>query len=48
LDFLAVWLAAHGGGVLPGHARVKSTGKTSGGGDAYMSGGPVRHRREQP
>jgi hypothetical protein len=33
-NFSAVWLAAYGVGVLPGHARVKSTGKTSGEGDA--------------
>ena len=39
--WLVTRLAAHGGGVLPGHARVKSTGKTSGGSDAYIPGGPA-------
>jgi hypothetical protein len=33
---------------LTGHARRKITGKTSGGDDAYVSDGPVRHRPKQP
>jgi len=47
LSSLLPWaLAAHGGGVLPGHAIVKFISKTVGGGDAYASGGPVRDHRD--
>jgi hypothetical protein len=38
-DFLAAWLAAA--------VSYLGTGKTSGGDDAYLPGGPVRHRRKQ-
>ena len=52
LNSSAARLAAHGGGVLPGRARVKSTSKTSVGAaprcQAIRSGSAARRRAGEP
>ena len=48
LDALELLISGARRRCLTAHARVKPTGKTWGGGDAYWLGGPVWNRPGQP